>query len=102
MNKEVARKLRKRADEIAEIYSNSDRASNFNKEIFTVEEIIPLSEYTSAVIYEKTTGKKVAMFFYYNREKWWNLVPTDSHILGMMEFYRIKAKVEAENYKENF
>jgi hypothetical protein len=104
MNKEVAKELREFTDVVCLRYSQKDRANNFNNETFKVQEIIPTSDHTATVIYEKNTGKRAAFFFYYIKgmNKWNYYVPTDSHINGMSAFANQKIEVERHNYKYNF
>lgn len=104
MNKKVAKELKTFTDEVCNRYSNKDRANNFNNETFSVQEIIPTSDHTATVIFQKNTGKRAAFFFYYIQsfEKWNYFVPTDSHINGMSCFANQKIEVERHNYKYNF
>lgn len=99
MKAQVTAALIQEAKRVAEFYSDPERSQNFNAETFEVCEIIPLSEFTAAVIYLKNTGKKAAFFFYYiaPKETWWHFVPTDSHILGMENFPKVKLNVERHN-----
>jgi hypothetical protein len=53
---------------------------------------------------EKSSGKKAIMFFYWRRDKggrWECFFPTDSHILGMQLFGKLKLKVEVFNFDKN-
>jgi len=104
MNKQVAKELKVFTDVVCERYSKKDRANNFNNETFKVQEIIPTSDHTATVIYEKNTSKRAAFFFYYiaSFKKWNYYVPTDSHINGMSAFANQKIEVERHNYKYNF
>jgi len=104
MNKQVAIKLGKFAEEVCNRYSKSDRKGNFNNETFEVQEIIPTSDHTATIIYEKNTGKRAAFFFYYiaGMDSWRYFVPTDSHINGLTAFANQKIEVERHNYKHNF
>ena len=104
MNKQVAKELKIFTDVVCERYSKKDRTNNFNNETFKVQEIIPTSDHTATVIYEKNTGKRAAFFFYYiaSFKKWNYYVPTDSHINGMSAFANQKIEVERHNYKYNF
>lgn len=104
MNKQVAEELKIFSDQVCKRYSQKDRANNYNNETFTVQEIIPTSDHTATVIYEKNTGKRAAFFFYYIQpfKKWNYFVPTDSHINGMSCFANQKIEVERHNYKFNF
>ena len=104
MNKQIAKELKIFTDQVCERYSKKDRAKNFNNETFEVQEIIPTSDHTATVIYEKNTGKRAAFFFYYIAafKKGNYFVPTDSHINGMSSFANQKIEVERHNYKYNF
>ena len=106
MNKQLVKDLTEFAKEVAKRYSQTEREGNPNGEQFAIVEVIPMSEHAATVIYEKTTGKQEAFFFYYiNRGKakgWKYFVPTDSHILGMQSFSHYKLEVERHNYKHNF
>jgi len=104
MKKEVVLKLNQKAQEIAEMYSK-ERTQNFDNETFAVEKIIPLSEAIAGVVFLKSSGKKAVAFLYWlgtkGYEKWYYFFPTDSHILGMQEFAKIKLKAEIFNYDKN-
>ena len=104
MNKRVAQKLKEFTDIVCERYSDKSRAKNHNNETFSIQEIIPTSDHTATVIYEKNTGKRASFFFYYiaSFDKWCYFVPTDSHINGMSCFANQKIEVERHNYKHNF
>lgn len=102
MNKQVALELKKRAEEVAEIFSDPNRELNTNAEVFELIKIVPLSESTAAVFYEKSSEKKAIAFFYYSRRGWFFFFPTDSHILGMAAFAEWKADIEHENWRINF
>ena len=104
MNKQIARELKEFTGVVCDRYSNKNRANNYNKETFIVQEIIPTSDHTATVIYEKNTGKRAAFFFYYIPafKKWNYFVPTDSHINGMSCFAGQKIEVERHDYKHNF
>lgn len=104
MNKQVAKELKDFTETVCDRYSRQDRSKNFNKETFDVQEIIPTSDHTATVIYQKNTGKRAAFFFYYIPafKKWNYFVPTDSHINGMSCFANQKIEVERHNYKYNF
>ena len=105
MQKELAKLLELKAAEVAKNYSNPDREYNYNKEIFEVKEIKPLSENTAAVYFLKQPSGKLAMaFFFYvvNGNGWWGyFFPTDSHVLGMGIVGRCLWEVEQHNYKLN-
>lgn len=107
MRSDVALKLKEAALEYARIMSDPERAKNYTKEAFLILEIIPLSEHGAAVVFVKPeTGKRVAVFFFWMNyganPRWSNFTPTDSHILAMESFGRIKAEVEKGNYARNF
>jgi|TARA_R100001460_G_scaffold70511_1_gene111163 hypothetical protein len=106
MNKAIAKELDSFAKEVESRFSRKDREGNFNKESFSIKEVIPTSDFTATVIFEKNTGKLAAFFFYYinkGMSKGWKyFVPTDSHIAGMRGFEYYKMQVERSNYKKNF
>ena len=104
MNKNIAKELKVFTDVVCARYSNKNRDKNFNNETFKVQEIIPTSDHTATIIFEKNTGKRAAFFFFYIRAKkrWDYFVPTDSHINGMSAFASQKIEVERHNYKHNF
>jgi len=104
MNKQTARELKTFTDVVCLRYSNKGRANNFNNETFSVQEIIPTSDHTASVVYQKNTGKRAIFFFYYIQalKKWNYFVPTDSHLNGMSVVIHQKVEVERHNYKYNF
>lgn len=105
MQKMVAQKLSERATHVASMFSLPDREKNTTGETFEVEKICPLSEYTAYVIYRKNTGKVAVAFFYYLQTgggRWEYFFPSDSHIIGMGAFGKIKMDIENENWSKNF
>ena len=110
MNKILVKELNILAHEVAKRFSKTDREGNTSKESFLVSEIIPMTDHTATIIYEKSNskkenGKKAAFFFYYiNRgtsKGWHYFVPTDSHVLGMGAFNHYKLLIERYNFKFN-
>lgn len=102
MNKQTAIKLREKAEEVARMFSDPSRAHNPSGEAFEVEEIQALSEYTAAIVYLKSSGKRAIAFFYYNNGGWYFFFPSDSHLIGMEAFAEVKRKVEEKNFEKNF
>lgn len=102
MKKQDALELKSFAKEIARRYSIKDREKNFNDETFEIFKIIPLSEMTAIVIFDKSSGKKAIAFFFIKKDKWDYFFPTDSHIIGMMLFSKYKERIEKENWEINF
>ena len=106
MKKDIAKELEGFAIIVQNRYSKKDRAGNFNNEVFKIEEIIPMSDHTATVIMKKNTGKLAAFFFYYINagisSGWKYFVPTDSHVLGLINFNYYKTQTERYNYKHNF
>jgi hypothetical protein len=98
MNKLIAKELKQFAEVVCDRYSQKNRSKNFNNETFNIQEIIPTSDHTATIIYEKNTGKRAAFFFYYIPafKKWNYFVPTDSHINGMSCFANQKIEVEKQ------
>ena len=67
---------------------------------FELDRVIPLSEDTAAIICRNMDTDKVAAVFAWwgSDQQWWRLVPTDSHVLGMLMFPAVKGTVESENF----
>ena len=106
MNKERARELNEFANTIAERFSNFNRTGNVNNELFTVEEIIPISDDSAVINFKKNTGKLAVAFCYYinkGRSKGWKyFFPTDSHVNGFQSFLYYKLEAERRNFNKNF
>lgn len=106
MNKEIAKELQNYVNILQKRYSSPNREGNVNKESFKVKEVIPTSDHTATLLFEKSSGKLAAFFCYYiNRgasKGWKYFVPTDSHITGMRAFEYYKMQVERANFKKNF
>lgn len=107
MQKQVAKELQETVDTVCERFSRSDREMNFNAEVFSVDEIIPVSDHAAVVKFKKSPTNKIglAFFYYINRgvsKGWKYFFPTDSHLSGMRALELIKFEVERENYKHNF
>ena len=105
LNKDVARLLNEKAQEVAVKFSDPNRSRNSQAETFLVSEIVPLSEYVAAVTFWKSSEKKAIAFFYWvnSGEGYWAyFFPSDSHILGMQIFGEHKWDVEKFNFSKNF
>lgn len=101
MRKDIALKLKAEAERVAREFSNPFRDRNPGGEIFELEGIQALSEFTAAVIFKKNTDKRAVAFFYYVKDQWRYFFPSDSHILGMESFPEVKKRVEIENFSRN-
>jgi len=106
MNKNIAKLLQEKVDEVAKMYSITDRKMNFNNETFQVHKVMPTSDHTASVTFLKSSGKMgIAMFYYIangSNPRWVYFFPTDSHITGMRAFEFHKLQVEEYNYDKNF
>ena len=106
MNKQIAQELKTQAEIVAKRFSKSDREGNVNEETFWVNEIISMSDHSATVVFEKSSGKLAAAFFYYiargYSKGWKYFFPTDSHINGLSSFHFFKLEVERKNYDKNF
>ena len=106
MQKDIAKELHTFVLEVAKRFSRKDRQGNYNQEEFSVDAIIPTSDHTAVVRFQKNTGKIGLAFFYYiprGMSKGWKyFFPTDSHINGFRAFELEKYQIEKENYKHNF
>lgn len=104
IKKEIAIELYKKVQEVAKIFSNPDRDKNYNNEVFEFEQIRPLSDFSAAVVFRKSSGKKAVAFFYYINSgygMWKYFFPSDSHILGMEHFGQLKQQIEEFNFDKN-
>ena len=101
MRKEIALRLRAEAERVAKEFSNPLRERNPGGEIFEVDEILALSEFTAAVVFKKNSGKKAVGFFYTVKDNWRYFFPSDSHLIGMEAFSEIKKRIEIENFSRN-
>jgi len=100
MRKEIALRLREEAERVAREYSNPNREYG-NGEVFEVDEILALSEFTAAVVFKKSSGKRAVGFFYVVKDSWRYFFPMDSHLIGMESFSEIKKRIEIENFGRN-
>ena len=102
MNKEIAIELNAQVKIIADRYSNANREMNFNKELFTVDKVIPTSDHTAVVVFKKTSGKNV----YLNSMKLFkNLLDTTKSQTLTTEFKYVNGntmKVNANNVLDQY
>jgi len=98
-----ASELKKVAEDLANFFSRPERKVKYTGEDFKLEDIYPLSDESAAVVYQKTGGKRVAIFFFYvGKKRWEYLIPSDSHIVGMESFAMYKLDIERINFGFNF
>ena len=102
MRKTLAISLRKKASEVAHIFSDPQRELNPSGETFEVERIDALSESVAGVIFLKNSGKRAIACFYFVKNDWRYFFPSDSHLLGMQAFAELKKRIEISNFEENF
>jgi hypothetical protein len=106
MRRDLAEALIRKAEEIAQKFSNPFREFNGNKETFIVSNITPLSEATAVVEFNKTPGKKKAIAFLYwvkgNGGFWGYFFPAESHVFGMQKLAGHLQRIEEHNFAYNF
>jgi hypothetical protein len=105
MRKDLVESLWVKARDIARVFSNPERALNNNREVFSVLEIVPMSESVAVVIFSKmpTNKKALAVCVYINGGDgyWQYFFPTDSHVLGLKHLDEELHKVELFNFDKN-
>lgn len=101
MTKEDLKALKLKALECAETFSNPDRSRNFANETFILSKIVPLSDVTAAVIFNKEpTGKKALAHFYLvggSTGGWRYYFVTYQHLCGLDRLLSILQRVEEHN-----
>ena len=106
MRKEVARDLKDMADQIAIRYSKKSRIQNVTSEIFTVDEIVPLSAQGAMVIYKKNSGKKALAHFIHvdhpNKPFWQYYFVAAQHFINLDLLSKKYAEIEQHNFGLNF
>lgn len=104
MRKEFVETLKKKAEEVAKNFSNPEREYNYLKEMFSVNEITPLSETTAVVIFNKQPSNKRALALFYNIKsdgEWRYFFPTYDHLAGFSRVDKILNEVEIYNFDKN-
>uniref|UniRef100_A0A6M3XXX4 Uncharacterized protein n=1 Tax=viral metagenome TaxID=1070528 RepID=A0A6M3XXX4_9ZZZZ len=104
MNKDVAIKLKQKIDWIAEKYSNPDREKNGNNETFSLNKIVPLSEYTAVAFFNKSSEKQALAFLYYVEFQdgyWGYFFLKESHVFGMSKIVKYLQEIEEFNFPRN-
>lgn len=105
MKKDLVILLQSKSVDIAKNFSNTDRVCNGNKELFSVDKIIPLSESVAIIIFNKlpTNKKALAVTLYINGGEgyWQYFFPTDSHILGLKNIDTYLHDIEVFNFNKN-
>jgi hypothetical protein len=106
LERQTAILLRKRALEVAEMFSNKARGGNKNGETFHVRETIVLSDLTACVVFDKSSGKQAVAWFYYipshARPRWEYFFVGYSHLVGLERVANILHDIEQHNYLLNF
>ena len=106
MRKEVARNLKDMADQIAIRYSKKSRVKNVSNEIFTVDDIIPLSAQGAMVVYKKNSGKKALAHFIHVdhpiKPFWQYYFVGAQHFINLHQLEKVYADIERHNFKLNF
>ena len=105
MKKDFVLPLQVKCSEVAKTFSNPDRACNGNKEIFTVNKIIPMSESVAVCIFDKIpSGKKaIAVLYYVNGgDGYWSyFFPTYDHLSGFSRVEKQLHDIEVFNFDRN-
>jgi hypothetical protein len=103
MQKQMALALRREAENVAQMFSRTDRGANYDNETFSVEDITITSEITAAVTFSKEpTGKKAVAWFYHinsrRKPRWEYFFVTYSHLVGMNRVSKILHDIEQHNF----
>ena len=104
MTAQTAKLLKAKAEDVASMYSRTDRANNFTNETFAVDMIIPLSACSAVVLFLKNTGKKgMAHFIFIQAQnKWIYYFPKTEHFINLDKLVDIYTDVEEHNFPLNF
>lgn len=113
MQESIKKLLISHADFMAVVFSDKERKGNFNQEDFRTKEIVPMSDLTATIIYEKSkegvVGKDAVAFAYYSKnqdkvpgdkrkpKKWHIFFPTDTQLAGFMRFDGVKSFGKCDN-----
>jgi hypothetical protein len=95
VRKGLQKSLLSEVNRLAQVYSK-----RLTSETFKVHRILPMSEDTAAVIFEKDTGKRALCWMYYLHAAdygWQHIFLTDSHLLGMRGLEQMKQLIERHN-----
>jgi len=101
MRKQLVYELHALAEQIANHYSNHQRANNYNNETFAVTGIEPTSETTATITFLKSSGKLALAFAFYKKNRWDYFFPTESHIIGMQKLANALNQIDQYNFKKN-
>ena len=104
MRTTIAKQLRDKAVDVAQMFSRQDRGGNTMNEIFDIASYHVLSEVTAAVVFKKSpTNKRAVAFFYYvnsrRQPRWEYFFVSYSHLAGLEEVKRLLHDVEQHNFK---
>ena len=105
MKKELAIKLKSKAEEIARNFSHSDREFNYSNETFEVNSITPLSETTACIEFRKSSKKLGIAFCYWinmGGGQWRYFFPTYDHCMGAEKLRELLYSIEKKNFPINF
>tara|TARA_Y100001951_G_scaffold104006_1_gene114284 strand:+ start:92 stop:409 length:318 start_codon:yes stop_codon:yes gene_type:complete len=104
MQKNRALKLKELSEQVALNFSRTDREFNHSNETFKVSEIVPLSESTAIIKFEKSSGKIGLAFCYWinmSGGQWKYFFPTYDHCAGFDMLKEELHKTEIYNFKFN-
>jgi len=104
MNKQIAIKLYEKVEQIAARFSNPERMNNNNKEVFNLDCIRPLSEFTAMARFNKSSGKRAIAFLYFINQGsgyWAYFFPKESHVYGMQKLPKLLEEIERFNLPKN-
>lgn len=110
MEQKLCRLLDHKATELAEMYSDPERAKkNTGGVLFEVEKVTVCSDLTGAVTLKKSNGQRCLIWCYWiamntrdgnGGEFRWLTVRYD-HLYGMSRLIQLMAQIEQKNYESN-
>ena len=104
IKKIAAQKLRDKILDCEKRFSDSKRERNRNGEVFKCVNVVLLSESMALVTFEKSGGKHSSCWFFFVKDYWIYFFPTDSHELGVFNYFINKYRLflEGFNFDKNF
>ena len=104
MRTTIAKQLRDKAVDVAQMFSRQDRGGNTMNEIFDIASYHVLSEVTAAVVFKKSpTNKRAVAFFYYvnsrRQPRWEYFFVSYAHIASLEQLRDILFDVEQHNFE---
>lgn len=100
MKRKLVQALEKEVEGFCDFLNKPKQEKKYPRFLFSVREIIPLSEFVAVALLDKSDGQRALVLFYWSgwSGEWRGFMPKESHVFGFEKVRAHLQGVEEHNF----